>query len=124
MDVNDERQAAGAIKIVDDAVAAIAAYAALGVPGVVELVSPADLTGVLGRRYLAEGVRIEVSGRNVSAEIFAVVRYGHRIPDVARQVQLHVKETVEVMTGLEVSEVNVNIQSVANIAGKEKEPCE
>ena len=38
--------------------------------------------------------------------------YGSRIPDVAFEIQNRVKKSVESMTGLKVSEVNVHVQGV------------
>jgi len=35
-----------------------------------------------------------------------------RIPDVVNQVQENVKKTVEVMTGLKVSSVNINVNNI------------
>ena len=40
------------------------------------------------------------------------MEYGSRIPDVAYEIQTRVKKSVENMTGLKVSEVNVHVQWV------------
>ena len=40
------------------------------------------------------------------------MEYGSRIPDVAYEIQTRVKKSVENMTGLKVSEVNVHVQGV------------
>ena len=40
------------------------------------------------------------------------VEYGVKIPEVVGAVQENVKRTVETMTGLKVSSVNINVQSI------------
>ena len=50
------------------------------------------------------------------------VEYGMSIPDVSLKVQENVKNTVETMTGLEVSQVNIQVQEIS--FKKEKEQRE
>ena len=45
-------------------------------------------------------------------DLFIIVEYGTKIAEVAKNVQENVKSKVETMTGLNVVEVNVNIQGV------------
>ena len=42
-----------------------------------------------------------------------VVKFGFAIPDVAFKVQENVKNAVETMTGLDVSQVNIHVQGVS-----------
>ena len=48
------------------------------------------------------------------------MEYGTRIPDVAFEIQNRVKKSVENMTGLKVTEVNVHVQGV-NIEPEKKQ---
>jgi uncharacterized alkaline shock family protein YloU len=75
---------------------------------------------MLGRKNLAKGVKVEVGEKEAAIDLFTVVHYGVRIPDVALEIQQKVKEAVERMTGLKVVEVNVHVQGVA-FAGEEEE---
>ena len=52
------------------------------------------------------------SGEQAAIDLFVVVEYGVRIPDVAWKIQENVKRAIEGMTGLEVVEVNVHVQGV------------
>ena len=65
---------------------------------------------MLGRKNLSKGVKVEVGEEQAAVDLFVVVEYGVRIPDIAWQIQENVKRAIETMTGLEVVEVNVHIQ--------------
>ena len=45
-------------------------------------------------------------------DLYIIVKYGVRIPDVALSVQETVKQAIESMTGLSVVEVNIHVQGV------------
>ncbi|MDI6823194.1 MAG: Asp23/Gls24 family envelope stress response protein [Bacillota bacterium] len=102
------------IRIADEAVATVAAVAATGVEGVAGLSAGlvGDLSSTLGRRGGPRGVRVEVGEREAAVDLYLVVRYGVRIPEVAHRVQQAVKKAVEEMTDLKVVEVNIHVQGV------------
>ena len=56
----------------------------------------------------------------IDIDVNIVVEYGVRIPDVAFEIQNRVKKSVETMTGLSVSSVNIHIQGI-NIPEKREE---
>ena len=45
-------------------------------------------------------------------DIYVNIEFGESIPDTAFKIQENVKNTVETMTGLEVSTVNVHVQGI------------
>jgi len=96
-------------------VGTIAAIAAIEVEGVAGMSGgiAGGITEMLGRRSLAKGVKVEVGEREAALDMFVVVEYGVRIPEVAQRVQESVKRAVESMTGLQVVEINIHIQGVA-----------
>src|SRR5690606_26240403 len=67
---------------------------------------------MLGRKNLLKGVKVDVGEGHASVDLFVVVEYGVRIPDVAWKIQENVKRAIEGMTGLQVTEVNIHIQGV------------
>jgi len=67
---------------------------------------------MLGRKNLSKGVKVEVGEKEAAVDMFIIVEYGVRIPDVAIHIQENVKRAIESMTGLNVVEVNVNVQGV------------
>lgn len=69
----------------------------------------------------SKGIKVEIQGSRVNIFTNILVEYGLRIPDVAFEVQKKVKENVENMTGLDVKEVNVNIQGLKSAKSKKQE---
>ena len=103
------------IKIADDVVAVIAGVAVSEVNGVYEMSGgfAGGISEVLsGKKNLAKGIKVEVNDKTTKIDVNIIVEYGTRIPDVAFEIQNKVKKTVETMTGLSVTEVNVHVQGV------------
>lgn len=104
----------GTVTIADEVVAIIAGIAAADIEGVASMSGGigGGIAEVLGRRNLSKGVKVEVGEEEAKIDIFIIVDYGVRIPDVAWDIQESVKKAVETMTGLRVSQVNIHIQGV------------
>jgi uncharacterized alkaline shock family protein YloU len=115
----------GVVKIADEVVSIIAGLAAADIEGVASMSGgiAGGIAEVLGRRNLSKGVKVEVGTEDAKIEIFIIVKYGVRIPDVAWDIQETVKKAVETMTGLKVTHVNVHVQGV-NFPQKENEEVE
>ena len=106
----------GNIHISEDVLAVIAAAAALEVEGVHGLAANlgSDLVELLGgKKNLAKGIRIQVADQAVSVDISIVVKYGYLIPDVAKAVQDAVCSSMESMSSLTVTAVNVNVSGIS-----------
>lgn len=112
--VLQENEDLGTVKIADDVVASIAGIAATEVKGVVSMAGNIgnELRSKMGVRNLAKGVKVEVIGKSVKADIALVVEYGYNIPAISQKVQEKVKSTIENMTGLKVTDVNIRIAGV------------
>ncbi len=104
----------GTIKITDEVVAIIAGIAAMEVPGVTSMSGgiAGGIAEALGRKNLSKGVKVEVGEKEAAIDLFIIIEYGYRIPEVAWTIQERVKNAVEDMTGLNVVEVNIHIQGV------------
>ena len=100
--------------IADDVVAAIGSIAATEVEGVVSMAGNIgnELASKMGGKSLAKGVKVEVNGKNVKADITLIVKYGYSIPAISQKVQDKVKSTIESMTGLNVTDVNIRVAGV------------
>ena len=109
-----ERNELGEVRIANEVVGIIAGLAATEIKGVAGMSGgiAGGLAEMLGRRNLAKGVKVEVGQREAAIDLFIVVEYGYRIPDVAWEIQENVKKGLESMTGLQVVEVNVHVQGV------------
>ncbi|MCR4397431.1 MAG: Asp23/Gls24 family envelope stress response protein [Firmicutes bacterium] len=105
----------GNIRISDDVVAVIAGISCTEVEGVAGMSGGlvGDITEILGKKSFSKGVKVEVGEKEAAIDLFVVVDYGAKIPEVAQQVQENVKTAVEVMTGLKVVQVNVHVHGVA-----------
>ena len=103
------------IKISNDVVAVIAGVAVSEVPCVASMSGgfAGGISEVLsGKKNLSKGIKVDAGEKEVKIDVNIIVEYGSRIPDVAFEIQNRVKKSVENMTGLKVSEVNVHVQGV------------
>lgn len=104
----------GAIKITDEVVAIVAGIAATEIQGVAGMSGGivGGIAEMLGRKNLSKGVKVEVGEKEAAIDLYIIVEYGYRIPDVSWEIQEKVKKSVETMTGLNVIEVNIHVQGV------------
>lgn len=104
----------GEVKIVDDVIATIAGLAAIEVKGVAGMSGGfvGGIAEMLGKKSLSKGVKVEIKEKIAIIDLYIIVEYGTKIPDVAWKIQESVKKTVETMTGIEVNEVNIHVQGV------------
>lgn len=114
MTERNERSELGDIRIANEVVAVIAGLAAVEVEGVAGMSGgiAGGIAELLGRKNLAKGVKVEVGEAQAAVDLFVVVDFGVRIPDVSWHIQENVKRAIETMTGLDVVEVNVHVQGV------------
>ena len=106
--------ALGSVQIADDVVAIIAGLAATEVDGVSAMAGNItnELMSMVGYKSLTKGVKIDIDGVNVKVELALTMDYGYNIPDTCAKVQDKVKTTIENMTGLKVTDVNIRIAGV------------
>lgn len=103
------------LTISEDVIGIIAGLAAAEVEGVsgMTLGFVDGINQILGsNKKYSKGVKIELEGNEVIIDLFVIVKYGVKIPDVAFSIQNSVKTSVEGMTGLKVRAVNINVQGV------------
>lgn len=118
----------GNIKIADDVVSIIAGLAATEIEGVAGMSGgiAGGIAEMLGKRNLSKGVKVEVGEKQAAIELYIIVKFGARIPDVAWKIQENVKKAIESMTGLEVMKINVHVQGVSfhtdKVEEEEEEP--
>ena len=104
----------GNIRIADDVVKTIVAKAVTDVEGVYKLAGGVvdEVSKMLGKKRPTNGVKVEVGEVECSIEVYLVIKYGYKIPEVAEEVQKVVLEEVSRLSGLKVVEVNVYVQNV------------
>jgi len=114
----------GSVKISEEVVAIIAGIAATDVPGVAGMSGgiAGGIAEILGRKNLSKGVKVEVGEKEAAIDLYIIVEFGARIPEVAWDIQEKVKTAVQTMTGLNVVEVNIHVQGVNFDKEIKKEP--
>lgn len=109
----------GTTTIANDVVQKIAGLAAREVAGVYSLGGgAARALGALRERIpgasqaVGQGVTVEVGERQAAVDLDLVTEYGVPIADLARSVRRNVIASVEGMTGLQVTEVNISVNDI------------
>lgn len=113
----------GTIRIADEVVGIIAGLAATEVEGIAGMSGgiAGGIAEILGKKNFSKGVKVEVGEREAAVDLYIIVKYGVRIPDVALEAQENVKKAIETMTGLSVVEVNIHVQGVGFPEDEEEE---
>ena len=104
----------GTVRIADDVVALIAAFAAMEVEGVSGMAGGLDMDTVSrgGMKRLGRTVKVEVGAEGVRVDLSIERVYGYSIPETCSKVQSKVRTAVENMTGLEVLDVNIRVAGI------------
>lgn len=100
-----QNQENGSVMISEDVIATIAEHALIDVDGVVKGGSE-----IVGKKSWVKGMRITISEDNtLSIGCNVIVRYGDSVVNVANAVQDAIANAVESVTGVTVSDINVNV---------------
>ena len=93
----------GSVQIADEVVAMITSLAATEVEGVSAMAGNItnELIGKVGVKNLTKGVKVQVTGNTVKADLALSLEYGYNIPETCSKVQEKVKNAIENMTGLQ-----------------------
>ena len=110
----------GKTSIADSVVAKIAGMAAREVDGVYKMgAGAARAMGTLRERFpgssgpsVTSGVAVEVGETQAAIDLDVVVEYGVSIGDLSQGIRRNVIGSVERMTGLQVTEVNISVDDV------------
>jgi len=109
-----DNNAVGSVQIADEVVAIIAGLAATDVEGVNSMAGNItnELVSKLGMKNLSKGVTVDIIDEVVSVTLSLNLEYGYAILEVSEKVQDKVKKAIENMTGMTVSDVNIEIAGV------------
>ena len=106
----------GDVVIANEVLAIIAGIAATEVEGVHSMDGgwSGEFISKLGIKDLARGVKVQVREGEVKVDLSLNMEYGYAIPKVSDLVQDTVSASINNMTGLNVSEVNIRISGVVD----------
>lgn len=106
----------GIIAVSNQVIARIAGAAAMEVFGLVGMSSRQQFKDgfaeLLGRDNLSKGIEVRIAGSEVDIDLHIIVSYGTKISEVAHNVQLRVKYTLEEIVGIKVNHVHIFVQGV------------
>ncbi|MCA0384225.1 MAG: Asp23/Gls24 family envelope stress response protein [Firmicutes bacterium] len=105
----------GDIHIKSEVIATIAAVSAMecyGLVGMTYKSAKSGLAKILKGEHLSKGVEVMVEENGVRINLFVIVQFGTKLSVVAENIIEKVKYNVEMQTGLNVIEVNLNIEGV------------
>ena len=105
----------GSVRISEDVIASIAAIAASETEGVGNLYSGigTNVAEFLGKKSLAKGVKVVFHSDLVEVEVSLLAQYGYNICEVSKNVQSAVRSSIQSMTGMRTSAVNINVGGVS-----------
>ncbi|WP_120188702.1 Asp23/Gls24 family envelope stress response protein [Ammoniphilus oxalaticus] len=104
----------GTVRIADDVVAVIAAIAAEETEGVASMsggIAQGFARRVSGKN-VHRGVHVKVDEVEARINLHVILNYGVKMDQVCKDLQYRVKEAVEMMTGLQLVEVNVKVEGI------------
>lgn len=114
LEMDGQKAELGRVEISPEVIEVISGIAAAEVDGVATM-RGSFASGVaerLGRKNHGKGVKVELGEDGVKVDISVVMIYGVAIPEVARQIQNNVQQTLQSMTGIEIRAINVHIVGV------------
>ncbi|MBQ7793328.1 MAG: Asp23/Gls24 family envelope stress response protein [Clostridia bacterium] len=105
----------GNVKISVEVIATVAGIATSEIKGVAGMSGSVvgGIAEILGKKNKGRGVKVELGEDSCVLDLYIVVDYGVRIPDIAWEVQENVKNSVESMTGMTVSKINIHVEGVS-----------
>lgn len=121
LDIRIANASNGSVCFAPDVLATIAGLAIAEVDGVANTTGfGALISEKISRKQtnniknITKGVKCEVDGdNNVSVTVSVVVEYGHSVPEVAKAIQENIKKTIETMTAMTVSNVDVKVSGLS-----------
>lgn len=105
----------GAVNISQEVISIMAGLSAMECYGLVGMSTQSfqeGLSQLLRRKNLTRGIEVEIGEDGVIIDLYIIVEYGVKISEVANNVINRVKYTLEENAGVNVKEVNINIQGV------------
>ena len=95
-DVVKKETGLGTIRVADEVVSIIAGLATTEVDGIAGMSGgiAGGIAEILGRKNFSKGVKVEVGEKEAAVDLYIIVKYGIRIPEVALAAQENVKRAI------------------------------
>ena len=115
MDTQKLTNELGSVNISQDVISIMAGLSAMECYGLVGMSTKGfqdGLSQLLRMKNLTKGIEVEIGEEGVVIDLYIIVEYGVKISEVANNVINRVKYTLEENAGVNVREVNINVQGV------------
>lgn len=104
----------GVVHIYDEVLKAIITTATTKINGVTGM-SPGFVEEIikgLGKKNHNRGIKISHKNQQMIIDLYVIVEYGTKIPDLSWDIQQSVKLTIDKILNIKTCKVNINIQGV------------
>ncbi|MBU9712203.1 Asp23/Gls24 family envelope stress response protein [Evansella tamaricis] len=111
----DDKEELGKVEISPEVIEVIAGLAASEVDGVGTMRGnfASGVAERLGRKSLhGKGVKVELTEDGIVVDAYVVTNYGVSIPDVCKKIQENIFQTLNNMTAIQLTQVNVHVVGV------------
>lgn len=114
MNKKNQNEIDGNLKISQDVIAAIAKEAAGEVDGVASIVDDVKMKDVFHFKngLIPKSIKVNINNDIAVIDVYINVKHGSKIQLVCQEVQQKVKDSIQSMTGIAISKVNVHILGI------------
>lgn len=105
----------GLIKISNSVIAKMAGHVATQCYGVVGMCTKSSKDGIsklLKKENIDKGIKVKTDNNSIDLTLFIIAEYGLNISTIGESIRSNVKYNVEKLTGMEVSNIRVNVESI------------
>ncbi len=101
------------LSVSEEVISTIVEKTVMSVPGVYDIPGGIidGITNILGSKK-TRGIKVEINDKTITLDVYVIVEYGVKIPDIAWDIQDKVKKTLEEIVGMTVKAVNIHIQGI------------
>ena len=105
----------GTIKISNSVIAKIAGYTATQCYGVVGMCTKSGKDGIsklLKKENMDKGIKVKTDDNTIDLTLYIIAEYGINLGTIGESIRSNVKYQVEKVTGMDVSSIHINIESI------------
>ncbi|GAB4073495.1 fatty acid biosynthesis protein YqhY [Barrientosiimonas marina] len=113
----------GVVEIAPEVIEVIAGISASEVTGVSSMRGnfATDVVERFGKKAHSKGVKVDLTENGILIDLFVVLNFGVTIPNVAKQLQDNIRQTLKNMTNLDIAEINVHVVGIQMESADEQE---
>jgi len=104
----------GKVEIAPEVIEVMAGIAASEVDGLSSMRGnfASGMVERFGKRAHGKGVKVELTKDGILIDLYVVLQFGVSIPEVTQKLQTNIRQTIENMTALEITEINIHVVGI------------